>query len=73
MREDDHGRSEVPVWRVSQRVAGALDGCPGDIVSVDAERGTFTVEWLDASGSGVSVVIYPEDTIMVRRCMPWET
>lgn len=70
MREDDHGRSEVPVWRVSQRVAGALDGCPGTVISVDAFSGYgyFAVKWDD----GTDAVVYPRETIMVRRAMPWE-
>jgi hypothetical protein len=58
----------MPVWCVSQRVAGALDGCFGTVISVDINAGTFTVDWTDDA-----VVVYPEDTIMVRRTMPWET
>lgn len=72
MRESSDGRSEVPPWRVTQRVYGAIDDCPGTVVSVDKPAGTFTVEWLDRSGHDVPVV-YPDNTIMVRRAWPWQS
>jgi hypothetical protein len=68
MRENNGGRDKVPVWRVAQRVYGAIDNWPGSVVSVDAERGTFTVQWSD----GMFPVVYPVDTIMVREAWPWE-
>jgi len=40
------------------------------VVSVDATAGTFAVQWADENAVGD--VIYPYDTIMVRRAMPWE-
>lgn len=70
MRSQDDGRSEVPPWSVAQRVYGAIDGCPGTIVSMDAERETFTVQWADENAVGD--VVYPFDTIMVRSAFPWE-
>jgi hypothetical protein len=66
MREDDAGRDKVPLWRVSQRVFGAIDNVPGTVVSV-GER-TIIVQWSDGS----SAVTYPVDTAMVRRAFPWE-
>jgi hypothetical protein len=45
-----------------------LDGCPGNVVSVDAAFNTFIVQW---DGNDFPVV-YPEDTIMVRKAFPWE-
>lgn len=74
MWQDSDGRDTMPIWSYAstgERVYGAIDGCPGDIVSVDKIAGTFVVEWLDASGSGVSVV-YPMNTVMVRKAWPWE-
>lgn len=68
MRENSDGRSEVPPWRNAQRVYGAIDDCPGTIVSVDTERRTFAVDW---KGNGFSVE-YPDDTIMIRKAWPWE-
>lgn len=57
-------------WTAHERVFGAIDGCPGTVVSVDAIGGTFTVQWADQDAVGN--VIYPFDTIMVRRKFPWE-
>lgn len=71
VRGDARSLETASAYAVGERVFGAIDSCPGDVVSVDRARGTFTVEWLDASGSGVSVV-YPEDTVMVREAWPWE-
>lgn len=56
-------------WSVAQRVYGAIDSMPGTIVSVDAERGTFSVYWADKNFP----VVYPVETIMVRKAWPWET
>lgn len=70
MRENSNGRDKVPVWRVAQRVYGAIDNCPGTVVSVDAERRTFKVQWADANALGD--VVYPWDTLMVREGWPWE-
>lgn len=70
MWENDAGRDKVPVWRVAQRVHGAIDNRPGTVVSVDAERGTFTVQWADENAVGA--VVYPYDTAMVREAWPWE-
>lgn len=69
MSEDDAGRNTLPVWSVAQRVYGAVDDCPGYVISVDPDAGTFTVEWRD---DGFPVV-YPVDTMMVRRGFPWES
>jgi hypothetical protein len=70
MRESSDGRNTMPPWRVAQRVYGAIDGCPGTVVSVDPERETFTVQWADENAVGD--VVYPYDTIMVRGAFPWE-
>lgn len=67
MRQDSDEREAVPVWSVAQRVFGAIDGCPGEVVSVGA--GTFNVRWSDGTRDAV---VYPEDTIMVRAGFPWE-
>jgi len=57
-------------WFQGQRVYGAIDNCPGTVVSVDAfsTSPVFAVRWEDAVGE----VIYPHDTIMVRKAWPWE-
>ena len=68
MRENGEGRDKVPPWSVAQRVCGAIDGWPGTVVSVDAERGTFEVKWSD----GMYPITYPMDTAMVRKAWPWE-
>jgi len=70
MRSGDDGRPEVPAWRVSQRVYGAIDNCPGTVVSVDRVAENFAVQWADENALGD--VVYPFDTIMVRRAWPWE-
>lgn len=57
----------TPCYAVGDRVRGTLDGCAGTVVAVDHRARTFTVDWTDDA-----VVVYPEDTIMVRRSMPWE-
>lgn len=71
MREDDAGRDKMPLWGVAQRVYGAIDNCPGTVVSVDANVNNFAVQWADENAVGD--VIYPCDTIMVRRAFPWES
>ena len=51
-----------------ERVYGAIDGCPGTVVSVDDKFNTFIVQW---DGNDFPVV-YPVDTAMVRSAFPWE-
>lgn len=51
-----------------ERVYGAIDNCPGTVISVDAEFDTFIVQW---DGNDFPVV-YPQDTIMIRKAFPWE-
>lgn len=69
MRESDSGRSEVFPWGYAQRVYGAIDDCPGTIISVDRSTDSFTVRWDGEDALGVT---YPQDTVMVRRAFPWE-
>jgi len=59
-------RRDASPYVLGQRVFGAIDGCSGNVVSVYG--GTFIVLWRDY---GVPVV-YPENTMMVRRAFPWE-
>lgn len=68
MREDDDGRGALPVWRLTQRVRGAIDDWPGSVVAVDEAAGTFQVIWSD----GMYPITYPVDTAMVRASFPWE-
>lgn len=68
MSKDADGRGALPVWRVSQHVYGAIDNCPGVVISLDERFETFIVQW---NGNDFPVV-YPYDTIMVRRGFPWE-
>lgn len=69
MREDSEGRGAVPLWRVSQRVHGAIDNWPGSVVSVDHDAQTFDVRWED----GMYPITYPMDTAMViKGAWPWE-
>lgn len=70
MRQDDDGRDTVPAWSITQRVFGAIDNCPGTVVSVDATADTFSVQWADQAALGG--IVYPSDTIMVRPAFPWE-
>ena len=67
MRQDSDGRDTMPLWSLTQRVFGAIDGCPGDVVSVGNDW--FAVQWSDGTRDAV---VYPEDTIMVRKGFPWE-
>ena len=53
-------------YAVGERVCGAIDGEPGTVAALDADRGTFTVQWSDVA------VVYPVETMMVRKAMPWE-
>jgi len=55
-------------YEVGDRVRGALDGLPGVVASVDRQFDTILVKWDD----GDFPVVYPSDTIMIRRAMPWE-
>ena len=72
MRQSSDGRDTMQTrgdaYAVGERVFGAIDGCPGEVVSVGDS--TFTVDWTDAGGA--DAVVYPKDTIMVRRAFPWE-
>lgn len=85
MREDSSGRNTVPPWgqphdavdtqpasapcyAVGNRVCGAIDGCPGTVVSVDEQFGTCVVKW----DVGDFPIVYPMDTVMIRKAMPWE-
>lgn len=70
MWKSEERQNTVPAWSVTQRVFGAIDGCPGTVVSVDATAGTFSVRWSDQTALGD--IVYPSDTIMVRRAFPWE-
>ena len=51
-----------------ERVYGAIDNCPGTVVSVDTRFDTFLVQW---DGNDFPVV-YNSDTMMVRGAFPWE-
>ena len=55
-------------YEVGDRVRGALDGLPGVVTSVDRQFDTIIVWW---DGNDFPVV-YPEDSIMIRRALPWE-
>lgn len=55
-------------WLVGQRVYGAIDNCPGTVLSVDDKFNTFLVQW---DGNDFPVV-YNSETMMVRRAFPWE-
>ena len=57
-------------YKIGERVYGAIDGQPGIVVSVDNAARTFAVQWADENALGD--VVYPFDTIMVRRAYPWE-
>jgi hypothetical protein len=61
-------RSDAPNYVLGQKVFGGIDGCPGVVTSVDDKFDTFIVQW---DGHDFPVV-YPGDTIMVRKGMPWE-
>jgi len=77
MWKSSDGRDTVPLgshaqpYVLGQRVFGAIDNVAGTVVSVDAATGTFSVHWTDENAVGD--VVYPYDTIMVRRAWPWET
>ena len=75
MREDRNGRSSLPLWgeppgalAVADAVRAVTNDWPGDVVSVDYERQTFTVQWQ----AGPRPVVYPMGSPMVRRAFPWE-
>ena len=58
-----------PGYAVGDRVCGALDGCPGTVVSVSSVVAPLiSVVWDDGDGKEI---IYPADTIMIRRLWPW--
>jgi hypothetical protein len=61
----------TPTYAVGERVFGAIDGCPGTVVSVSTVVApVFSVVW--STGRGEEI-IYPMDTIMIRKAWPWET
>lgn len=81
MRESGSGRGAVPIWgntqppqttpayAVGERVFGAIDDCPGTVVHVsNVVAALVSVEWSD----GKEAVIYPANTIMIRKAWPWE-
>lgn len=78
MWEDDAGRDTVQIWgdapeppayAVGERVFGAIDGCPGTVAGFsNVVAALVSVEWSD----GKEAVIYPADTIMIRKAFPWE-
>lgn len=82
MRQSSDGRLEMPPWgdtpagkpvapayAVGERVYGAIDGCPGTVASVSTVVAPiFSVVWSTGDGE----IIYPMDTIMVRKAWPWE-
>ncbi len=55
-------------YAVGETVCGALDGCPGTVLSVDDQFGTFIVKW----DTNDFPVVYNTDTMMVRKAWPWE-
>lgn len=62
---------DTPAYAVGERVFGAIDGCPGIVVSVsNVVAPLVVVQWADANAVGD--VIYPADTIMIRKAYPWE-
>lgn len=79
MRQSGDGRGAVqpwgdapgtPAYAVGERVFGAIDGCPGIVVGVsNVVAPLVSVEWSDG---GKEAVIYPIDTIMIRKAWPWE-
>lgn len=58
-------------YKVGERVYGAIDNMPGTVVAVGCETRTFSVQWADETALGD--IVYPFDTIMVRRAYPWES
>lgn len=63
-------RSDAQPYAVNDRVFGTIDGVGGTVVHVsDVVAALISVEWDDGSKEAV---IYPADTIMVRRGFPWE-
>lgn len=74
MRESSERRDTVPpggnAWRVGDKVKGAIDGVGGTVVHVsNVVAALVSVEWNDGNKEAV---IYPADTIMIERAMPWE-
>lgn len=82
MRQSSDGQREMPPWSDTpsgkplattyipgERVFGAIDGCPGTVASVSTIIAPiFSVVWSTGGGE----IIYPMDTIMVRKGWPWE-
>ena len=75
MRESSDGWGAVPVrsdacWSIGERVYGAIDDCPGTVVGVsDVVAAFVSVVWR----GGTDAVVYPQDTIMIRKAWPWES
>lgn len=69
MRKNSDGRNTLQAGRYTpgERVYGAIDDCPGTVISVDGD--IFIAEWRGAKFS----VKYPVDTAMVRKAWPWES
>lgn len=58
-------------FAVGERVFGAIDGCPGTVVHVsNVVAALVSVVW---DGGDKEAVIYPMDTIMIRKAWPWES
>lgn len=70
MRKNSDGRGEVQTRRYAsgEVVFGAIDGYPGRVISLDPDTRTVTVQW----DEGGLPVVYPMDTIMIRKRWPWE-
>lgn len=75
MRETGNGWEALPTrgdaYAVGERVFGAIDGLPGTVVSVShVVAPLVVVQWADENAVGD--VIYPQDTILIRKAWPWE-
>lgn len=75
MWEDGNGREALlfrgDAYAVGERVFGAIDGLPGTVVGVsNVVAPLVTVQWADENAVGD--VIYPADTILIRKAWPWE-
>lgn len=56
-------------YAVGDKVFGAIDGCPGRVTSVsDVVAPLVCVRWDGEKDD----VIYPVDTVMIRKAWPWE-
>lgn len=62
---------DAPTWFQGQRVFGAIDGCPGTVTAVsNVVAPLVCVVWDGQDALGA--VIYPQNTILIRRAWPWE-